>query len=137
MRAALVHDWLNGVRGGEKVLEQLCLLYPNATVASRRNDLGDFDLNGITDYPSSERRYIMNLPLDRITFSPSIMGGRACIRGMRITVSLILGLVANGMTTEEIMKEYPDLESEDVHQALQYAALLANEEVHPLSVTRP
>lgn len=79
----------------------------------------------------------MNLPLDRITFSPSIMGGRACVRGMRITVSLILSLVANGMTTEEIMKEYPDLESEDVHQALQYAALLANEEVHPLSVTRP
>jgi uncharacterized protein (DUF433 family) len=44
---------------------------------------------------------------DRITFDPQIMGGRACIRGMRITVSLIVNLVANGMSTEEILGEYP------------------------------
>ncbi|MFY9271071.1 MAG: DUF433 domain-containing protein [Candidatus Manganitrophaceae bacterium] len=69
---------------------------------------------------------------DRITFDPRIMGGRACIRGMRITVSLIVNLVANGMSTEEIIKEYPDLEHEDIRQALQYAASLANEEIHPL-----
>ncbi len=73
---------------------------------------------------------------DRITFDPKIMGGRACIRGMRITVSLIVNLVANGMTTEKILKEYPDLEAEDVRQALQYAASLANEEVHPLTGSR-
>jgi uncharacterized protein (DUF433 family) len=60
--------------------------------------------------------------LDRITFDPNIMGGRACIRGMRLTVSLIINLVANGMTTEEIIKAYPYLEPEDVQQALRYTA---------------
>lgn len=55
---------------------------------------------------------------DRITFDPDIMGGRACIRGMRIAVSLIVNLVANGMTTAEIIEEYPDLEAEDIRQAL-------------------
>jgi len=65
---------------------------------------------------------------DRITFDPQVMGGRACIRGMRIPVSLVVKLVANGMTPEQIQREYPDLEAEDVHQALQYAANLANEE---------
>ncbi len=59
---------------------------------------------------------------DRITFDPDILGGRACIRGMRTAVSLIVNLVANGMTTEEILQEYPDLEAEDICQALQYAA---------------
>ena len=68
---------------------------------------------------------------DRITFDPKIMGGRACIRGMRITVSLVVNLVANGMTTEEILKEYPDLGPEDIKQALQYAASLARDEIHP------
>ena len=67
---------------------------------------------------------------DRITFDPKIMGGRACIRGMRITVALILNLVANGMTVEQIIREYPDLEPEDIRQALAYASALANDEVH-------
>lgn len=66
---------------------------------------------------------------DRITFDPQIMGGRACIRGMRITASLVISLVANGMSVEEIIWEYPDLEPEDIRQALQYAAFLTNEEV--------
>jgi len=69
---------------------------------------------------------------DRITFDPKVMGGRACIRGMRLPVSLVVNLVANGMTTNEIVKEYPDLTAEDIRQALQYAACLAREEVHPL-----
>lgn len=69
---------------------------------------------------------------DRITFDPKVMGGRACIRGMRLTVSLLVNLVANGMTTNEILKEYPDLAAEDIRQALQYAACLAREEVHPV-----
>jgi len=60
--------------------------------------------------------------LDRITFDPNIMGGRACIRGMRLTVSLIVNLVANGMTTEEIVQAYPYLEPEDIQQALRYSA---------------
>ena len=71
----------------------------------------------------------------RITFNPRVMGGRACIRGMRLTVSLIVNLVANGMTTGEILTEYPDLEAEDIREALQYAASLASEEVHPFSVS--
>ena len=67
---------------------------------------------------------------DRITFDPNLMSGRACIRGMRITVAMVVNLVANGMTTEEILREYPDLEAPDVSQALAYASALANEEVH-------
>jgi uncharacterized protein (DUF433 family) len=70
---------------------------------------------------------------NRITFDPRIMGGRACIRGMRIPVSLVVNLVANSMSTEEILREYPDLEAEDIRQALQYAAYLTREEVYPLS----
>jgi len=72
------------------------------------------------------------LSFDRITFDSTIMGGRACIRGMRVTVSLILNLVADGMTTEEILEAYPYLEAEDIHQALQYAAWLAEETVYPI-----
>jgi uncharacterized protein (DUF433 family) len=74
---------------------------------------------------------------DRITFDPHVMGGRACLRGMRITVSLIVNLVANGMTTAEILEAYPYLEPEDVRQALQYAAWLAEETVHPLEPSHP
>jgi uncharacterized protein (DUF433 family) len=66
---------------------------------------------------------------DRITFDPAIMGGRACIRGMRITVALVINLVANGMSQEDIIREYPELEPEDIRQALQYASALANEEI--------
>jgi len=70
--------------------------------------------------------------LDRISFDPNIMGGRACIRGMRITVAQIVNLVANGMTIAEIIRDYPYLEEEDIRQALRYAAQLAEEEVHPI-----
>lgn len=73
---------------------------------------------------------------DRITFDPQIMGGRACIRGMRITVSLVVNMVANGMTTEAILRDYPDLEAEDIQQALQYAAFLTREEIHPTAGSR-
>jgi uncharacterized protein (DUF433 family) len=66
---------------------------------------------------------------DRITFNPQIMSGRACIRGMRITVSLVLNLVASGMTVEEILNAYPYIEAEDISACLQYAAFLASEEV--------
>jgi uncharacterized protein (DUF433 family) len=62
---------------------------------------------------------------NRITYDPLIMGGRACIRGMRITVSLILNLVATGMNQQEILEAYPYLESEDIQQALEYAAWLS------------
>ena len=77
------------------------------------------------------------LGFDRITFDSHVMGGRACLRGMRITVSLIVNLVANGMTMPEILEAYPYLEPEDVRQALQYAAWLAEETVHPLEPLHP
>ena len=75
------------------------------------------------------------LGFDRITFAPDVMGGRACIRGMRITVSLVVNLVANGRGREEIIQAYPYLEPEDIRQALQYVAWLAEETVHPLEPT--
>jgi len=63
------------------------------------------------------------LGFDRITFNPNVMGRRACIREMRITVSLIVNLVANGIDMDEIVHVYPYLEMEDVRQALQYASV--------------
>jgi len=65
---------------------------------------------------------------DRITFDEKIMGGKACIRGMRIPVSLVVNLVAHGKNFDEILEEYPDLEKEDIQQSLEYAAWLANEQ---------
>ena len=65
---------------------------------------------------------------DNITFNPKIMSGQACIRGMRITVSLVLSLVASGMTNEEILRQYPDLLLADIHECSRYAAWLAREE---------
>jgi len=66
----------------------------------------------------------------RITFDRNILGGRACIRGMRIPVSVIVGQVAHGASQEEVLGDYPDLEREDIQQALEYAAWLTQEEVH-------
>jgi uncharacterized protein (DUF433 family) len=66
---------------------------------------------------------------DRITFDSKIMAGRACIRGMRIPVSVIVGQIAHGATWEEVLQGYPDLEREDIQQALKYAAWLTHEEV--------
>lgn len=65
--------------------------------------------------------------LDRITTNPEVMGGKPCLRGLRVTVGTIVGLVAAGKTTAEIMKLYPYLEEEDVRQALAYAAWRAEE----------
>jgi uncharacterized protein (DUF433 family) len=69
--------------------------------------------------------------LDRITFEPGKMGGRACIRGMRVTVGLVVSLVAEGLSLDQILSDYPYLEREDIRQALSYAAWLAREEVIP------
>lgn len=66
---------------------------------------------------------------DRITFDPGIMGGRACIRGMRIPVSVIVSQIADGATFEEVLQEYPSLEREDIRQALGYAAALTRDEI--------
>ena len=69
---------------------------------------------------------------ERITFDPRIMGGRACICGMRIMVGVIVGQIADGASAEDILADYPDLEPEDVKQAMAYAAWLAREEVMPV-----
>jgi uncharacterized protein (DUF433 family) len=60
--------------------------------------------------------------LDRITFNPEVMGGKPCIRGLRVTVGTIVGLMAAGRTKNEILKLYPYLEAGDIDQALAYAA---------------
>ncbi len=66
---------------------------------------------------------------DRIAFDPNILGGRACICGMRIPVSVIVGQVAHGASFQEILEGYPDLQEDDIQQAVQYAAWLTQEEV--------
>lgn len=70
-------------------------------------------------------------PFDRITHEPGKMGGRACIRGMRITVSNIVSQIAHGASIDELLVEYPDLEREDIKQALEFAAWLARDQVYP------
>lgn len=70
--------------------------------------------------------------LDRITHDPNVMAGRACIKGMRLTVSLVLNLIASGMSTDEIIEAYPYLEREDIQQSLRYAAWLADESIYPV-----
>jgi len=66
---------------------------------------------------------------ERITFDQKIMAGKACIRGMRIPVSVIVNQIAHRATFEEILQDYPDLEREDIEQAIEYAAWLTKEEV--------
>lgn len=65
--------------------------------------------------------------LDRITQQPGMMGGKPCIRGMRVTVAMIVGQIGAGRTIDELLADYPYLEREDVLQALRYAAWLAEE----------
>jgi len=67
---------------------------------------------------------ITDMSFERITQDPKIMGGKPCIRGMRVTVGMIIGQIAGGATIDELLADYPYLEREDIHQALSYAALL-------------
>ena len=70
--------------------------------------------------------------LDRITFDPEVMQGQACIRGMRIPVSLIINLLAHGKSHDDILSEYPDLEAADITQSLEYATFLTREDTAAL-----
>lgn len=72
--------------------------------------------------------------LDRITQQPDKMGGKACIRGMRVTVSMVVGQIGAGHSINEVLKGYPYLEREDVLQALHYAAWLAEEREVALAI---
>lgn len=71
----------------------------------------------------------------RITFDPQVMGGRPCIRGMRVTVGMIVGLIAAGRSQQEILEAYPYLESDDIREALRFAAWRASERDLPLTGT--
>ena len=71
--------------------------------------------------------------LDRITFDPNKMNGQACIRGLRIPVATILRCLATGMTVDEIIADYPELERADIAQALQYAAHLTEDRLIPVA----
>lgn len=73
--------------------------------------------------------------LDRITFNPAQMGGKPCIRGMRVTVGAIVGLLASGHSIDEVLEGYPYLEREDVLQALAYASWRSQEVEVPLMRT--
>ena len=72
------------------------------------------------------------LPLDRITRNPAVMGGKPCLRGMRVTAGTLVGLVASGRSNSEILAAYPYLEEEDIRQALAYAAWRVEEIEVPL-----
>jgi uncharacterized protein (DUF433 family) len=72
------------------------------------------------------------MKFDRITVNPSQMGGMPCIRGLRIPVATVVGMIAEGMTEAEILAAYPDLEREDIHEALRYAAQALRERELPL-----
>ena len=70
--------------------------------------------------------------LERITIDPAVMGGKACIRGMRVTVGMVVGLLAAGRSPDEILSAYPYLEREDIDQSLAYAAWRLEERELPL-----
>ena len=72
--------------------------------------------------------------LTRITLDPEVMGGRPCIRGLRVTVGTLLGLLASGHSNEDILAAYPYLEAEDLKEALSYAAWRVEEVELPLAV---
>lgn len=72
------------------------------------------------------------MAFDRITVDPNKMGGVPCIRGLRVPVATVVGMVADGMSEEEILRAYPDLEPEDIREALRYAAEAVREREIPL-----
>jgi uncharacterized protein (DUF433 family) len=72
------------------------------------------------------------MKFERVTVNPNQMGGVPCIRGLRIPVATVVGMIADGMTEEEILKAYPDLEREDIQEALRYAAEAVRERELPL-----
>jgi uncharacterized protein (DUF433 family) len=77
-----------------------------------------------------ERRYVMP-KLDRITINPKVFQGQPCIRNLRIPVSLVIKLFSTGKTVDEIISDYPELEKEDIKQALEFAAWVTSEKTYP------
>jgi len=83
--------------------------------------------------PDNHKKRTCMARFDRITFDPAVMGGKPCIRGQRVTVGTVLGLLAAGRTGDEILKAYPYLEAEDIDQCLAYAAWRMEEREVPLA----
>lgn len=81
------------------------------------------------------RRYADPVPYTRITVDPGQMGGAPCLRGLRITVATVVAMVADGMSTQEILTDLPDLEAEDISEALRFAADAVRERQLPLQQT--
>ena len=75
------------------------------------------------------------MTFERITTDPNVMGGLPCIRGLRMPVATVVAMVADGMTTDEILAEHPDLTREDIQEALLYAAEAVRERELPLRHT--
>jgi uncharacterized protein (DUF433 family) len=73
------------------------------------------------------------MKLNRITFDPAVMGGKPCIRGLRVTVGMIVGMLATGHTKAKILEQYPYLQSEDIDEALAYAAWRVEEVDVPIT----
>lgn len=73
------------------------------------------------------------MALDRVTVDPAQMGGVPCIRGLRVTVSMLLGQLAAGRTPDELLADYPYLEREDITASLEYAAAVVNEREVPIA----
>jgi len=72
--------------------------------------------------------------MERITIDPDVMGGLPCIRGLRIPVSIIIRLLASGKSIKEILEDYPELEEEDIYQALEYAAWATSEQIYKIEL---
>jgi uncharacterized protein (DUF433 family) len=85
---------------------------------------------------SSGREPALEAPMQfmRITSDPHQMGGMPCLRGLRIPVATVVGMIADGMSESEILEAYPDLEGDDIHEALRYAAVALRERALPLTV---
>ena len=92
----------------------------SATPAVHMSDQGELNMESLT----------------RITFDPNVMGGKPCIRGMRVTVGMIVGLIASGYSKDRILDAYPYLEEDDIREALSYAAWRAEEIELPLIASK-
>ncbi len=80
-------------------------------------------------------RYNVHMQIPRITHDPNVMGGKPCIRGLRVTVGTVLGLLASGQSRERILVAYPYLEPDDLDAALSYAAWRMEEREEPLVIS--
>ncbi len=90
---------------------------------------------GVLRWDETDETEIQTMPrFDRITVDPAQMGGVPCIRHLRIPVATVVGLVAEGMSDEQILSDYPDLQPEDIREALAYAAEAVRERQLPIRV---